>query len=151
MMREEVFKPSAGPIGALGISSETGADWGKDRRTTTKAPPAEMLMAVANSNESLPLPSRVRIKTGMASCNRAHLRSSFLVSLRDTPYSTVRRVISALEPHLRGQTLEVVRAHHNHPESRHQQGDYKASFGALAPLVTFGHLLTVQCFALVTH
>ena len=41
-------------------------------------------MAVANSKESLPLPSRVRIKTGMASCNRAHLRSSLFDNLRDT-------------------------------------------------------------------
>ena len=41
-------------------------------------------MAVANSKESLPLPSLVRIKTGMASCNRAHLRSSFFDNLRDT-------------------------------------------------------------------
>jgi hypothetical protein len=41
-------------------------------------------MAVANSRESLPFPSRVRIKTGMASCNRAHLRSSFLDNLRGT-------------------------------------------------------------------
>src|SRR5450759_1439179 len=81
MIREEVFKPLAGPIGALGISSETSADLGKERRTTTKAPPGEMLMAVANSRESLPLRSRVRIKTGMASCNRAHLRSSFFDNL----------------------------------------------------------------------
>jgi hypothetical protein len=84
MIREEVFKPMAGPIGALGISSETSADLGKERRTTTKAPPGEMLMAVANSRESLPLRSRVRIKTGMASCNRAHLRSSFFDNLRGT-------------------------------------------------------------------
>lgn len=39
-------------------------------------------MAVANSSESLPLPSLVRIKTGMASCNRAHLRCSFFDNLR---------------------------------------------------------------------
>ena len=74
MIREEVFKPLAGPIGALGISSETSADLGKERRTATKAPPGEMLIAVANSRESLSIPSRVRIKIGMASCNRAHLR-----------------------------------------------------------------------------
>src|SRR5260370_31272251 len=71
-------------MGALGISSETSADLGKERRTATKTPPGEMLMAVANSKESLPLPSRVRIKTGMASCNRAHLRSSFFDNLRGT-------------------------------------------------------------------
>ena len=73
--------PLAGPIGALGISRETMADLGKERRTTTKAPPAEMLMAVANSKVSLPLSSRVRTKTGIASCNRAHLRP-FLLKTR---------------------------------------------------------------------
>ena len=41
-------------------------------------------MAVANSRESLPLPSQVRIKTGMASCKRAHFRSSFFDKLRGT-------------------------------------------------------------------
>src|SRR4030081_2742378 len=84
MIREDILKPLAGPIGALGISSETSADLGKERRTITIAPPGEMLMAVANSRESLPFPSRVRTKTGMARCNRAHLRSSFL----DKPRST---------------------------------------------------------------
>jgi len=84
MIREEILKPLAGPIGALGISSETSADLGKERRTITIAPPGEMLMAVANSRESLPFPSRVRTKTGMASCNRAHLRSSFLDKPRGT-------------------------------------------------------------------
>jgi len=77
MIREPALKPFAGPIGALGTSSETSADFGKERRTTTNAPPGEMLIAVANSSESLP-PSRVRTKTGIESCNRAHLRSSFL-------------------------------------------------------------------------
>src|SRR3982074_1627365 len=84
MIREEILKPLAGPIGALGISSEISADLGKERRTITIAPPGEILMAVANSRESLPFPSRLRTKTGMASCNRAHLRSSFL----DKPRST---------------------------------------------------------------
>jgi hypothetical protein len=84
MIREEVFKPLVGPIGALGISNETRVDLGKERRTATKAPPGEMLMEVANSKESLPLPSRIRTKTGMASCSRAHLRSSFLDKLRRT-------------------------------------------------------------------
>jgi hypothetical protein len=84
MIREGVFKPLVGSIGALGISSETSADLGKERRTTTKAPPGETLMAVANSRESLPFPSRVRTKTGMASCNRAPLRSSFFDKLRGT-------------------------------------------------------------------
>src|ERR1700716_1654112 len=84
MIREEILKPLAGPIGALGISSETSADLGKERRTITIAPPGEILIAVANSRESLPFPSRVRTKTGMASCNRAHLRSSLLDKPRGT-------------------------------------------------------------------
>ncbi len=80
MAREEVFNPLMGPR-ALGISSETSADFGKERRTTTIAPAGEMLIAVANSRESSPFPSLVRTKTGMASCNRAHFRSSFFDTL----------------------------------------------------------------------
>jgi len=76
--------PWIGPTGALGISSEITADLGKDRRITTKAPPGEMLIAVANSSESLPPPSRERTKTGMASCSLGHFRSSFLEIVRDT-------------------------------------------------------------------
>jgi hypothetical protein len=77
MIREEVLEPLAIPTGALGISSETGVDWGKERRTTTKAPPGEMFTAVANSRDSLPPRSRVRTKTGMDRCNLGHFRSSF--------------------------------------------------------------------------
>ena len=84
MIREVVFMPWIGPRGALGISNETTDDLGKDRRTTTKAPPAEILTAVANSRESLPAPSRARMKTGMASCSLVDLRSSFFDMLRDT-------------------------------------------------------------------
>jgi hypothetical protein len=103
---EDVLKPLAGPMGALGISSETSADLGKERRTATKTPPGEMLMAVANSKESLPSPSRVRIKTGMASCNRAHLRSSFFDNLRGTCLHHPLRGIHTPRPHLRGQTSD---------------------------------------------
>src|ERR1035437_8435677 len=110
MIREEVFKPLAGPIGALGISSETSADLGKERRTTTKAPPGEMLMAVANSRESLPFPSRVRIKTGMASCNRAHLRSSFFDKLRDTCLVHLKRGLSTMKTAPEGPNSERSRA-----------------------------------------
>src|SRR5216684_1683124 len=106
MICEEVLKPLAGPMGALGISSETSADLGKERRTATKTPPGEMLMAVANSKESLPLPSRVRIKTGMASCSRAHLRSSFFDNLRDTRLHHLIRGNNIPIPHLMGQTSE---------------------------------------------
>jgi hypothetical protein len=82
MIRADVFNPCIDPKGALGISTETTADSCKERRTATNAPPAPMLIAVANSRESLPFPSRARIKTGMASCKRAHLRCSFVDSLR---------------------------------------------------------------------
>jgi hypothetical protein len=78
MTREEVFNPMAGPREELGISRETSADSGKERRITTIAPAGEMLIAVVNSSKSSPIPSIARIKTGMASCNRAHFRSSFL-------------------------------------------------------------------------
>src|SRR5271166_281392 len=123
MTREEAFNPSVGPIGALGISSETKADLGKERRTTTKAPPAEMLIAVANSRQSLPLPSWVRTKTGMASCNRAHLRSSFFDNLRAT--CKVRRswVLAPSRPHLMGQTSERAANARNRPKPRYWQAD----------------------------
>jgi len=91
MIREEVFNPSVGPIGALGISTETRADLGKERRTTTKAPPAEMLMAVANSSKSLPLSSRVRTKTVMARCKRAHLRAFLFDSRSLTCFAYLKK------------------------------------------------------------
>jgi len=68
-------------IGALGISNEIHADLVTDRRTTTKAPPGDILMAVANSRESRPSPSELRTKTGIASFNLGHLRLSFLEKL----------------------------------------------------------------------
>src|SRR5271157_972024 len=123
MIREEVFNPSVGAMGALGISNETKADLGKERRTTTKAPPAEMLIAVANSRQSLPLPSRVRIKTGMASCNRAHLRSSFFDKLRDTCLAHHKEVLKPIRPHLRGQTSERAEPAWNHSKPSLQHGE----------------------------
>jgi hypothetical protein len=66
MAREDRRTPSVDPIGALGISSETGLDFAKERFTTTIAPPAEMFTAVANSSDSLSFSSRLRTKTGMA-------------------------------------------------------------------------------------
>jgi len=87
MTREALGKLPASPIGALGISNETWADFGKEWRTTTKAPPAEMLIAVANSSKSLPLSSRVRTKTGMATCRRVHLRA-FVFDSRCLTYLT---------------------------------------------------------------
>src|SRR6266853_3911534 len=105
MIREEVLTPATGPMGALGISSETSADLAKDRRATTRAPPGEMLIAVANSRESRPFPSRVRTKTGMARSNRAHLRCSFLDRLTGTKVFHPNWALTYLYRHLRGQTL----------------------------------------------
>jgi len=66
-------------MGALGISRETVLDLASARRTITSAPPAETFTAVANSSDSLPLSSRLRTNTGIASCNLGHfLRSSVL-------------------------------------------------------------------------
>jgi len=62
--------------GALGISRETRAESGKERRTATRAPPAEILRAVANSNDSFPSSSRLRTKIGIASGKRGHFRFS---------------------------------------------------------------------------
>jgi len=128
MIREEVFNPLAGPIGALGISSETSADVGKERRTATKAPPGEMLIAVANSRESLSIPSRVRIKTGMASCNRAHLRCSFFNKLRRTCLLHHKEVFTPQRPHLMGQTRRGMETVGNRSKPRSQQGDYRGNF-----------------------
>jgi len=148
MICEEVLKPLAGPMGALGISSETSADLGKERRAATKTPPGEMLIAVANSKESLPLPSRVRIKTGMASCNRAHLRSSFFASVRGTCLHHPLRGIHCPRPHLRGQTLDRSRACLESLQSRHQHGDYRSAIPASGFQVTTGQTTKVQCFSL---
>lgn len=92
MAREDRRMPCAGPIGALGISSETRLDLARDRRTTTKAPPAEMFTAVANSSDSLPFSSRLRTKTGIASCSRAHLRCSLLGEFRLTACPSETRI-----------------------------------------------------------
>jgi len=62
--------------GALGISSETCAESGKERRTATSAPPAEMFKAVANSSSSFPSSSRLRTKMGIANGRRDHFRHS---------------------------------------------------------------------------
>jgi hypothetical protein len=126
MIREEVLKPLAGPTGALGISRETRLDLGKERRTTTRAPPGEMLTAVANSRESLSFRSRVRINIGMARCNRAHLRSSFLGEMRRTYLDHLERY-QPRQPHLRGQTSERSQAAWNRSKPRHRHGDYRSN------------------------
>jgi hypothetical protein len=85
--REKLGNAVRGPMGALGISRETDVDLGKERRTTTSAPPAEILMAVANSRQSWPFPLLVRTKTGMASCNRAHFLVFFIIVRRATQFA----------------------------------------------------------------
>lgn len=75
-IREALGKEFPETRGALGISSRTCAESGKERRTATKAPPAEIFNAVANSNISFPSSSRLRTKIGMASGRRGHFRLS---------------------------------------------------------------------------
>jgi hypothetical protein len=98
--------PSAEPMGALGISSETGLDLASARRTITNAPPAEMLTAVANSSDSLPLSSRLRMKTGMARCRRAHFRCSFLGEFALTVSAAENKYEQASTPQIGGQTSD---------------------------------------------
>jgi len=90
-MREAFGKEFPETSGALGISSKTCADSGKERRTATKAPPAEIFNAVANSNSSFPSSSRLRTKIGIASGRRGHFRFSV---------SGVRRFNASLESEL---------------------------------------------------
>jgi hypothetical protein len=75
-LREALGKAARAANGALGISSEMAAEGPRTRRTATSMPPALTLRAVANSRHSLPLSSRLRTKTGIASGNRTHLRRS---------------------------------------------------------------------------
>src|SRR5215467_12247479 len=75
-VRDDFGNEAEAARGALGISSRTRADWGRARRSAINAPPPPMLSAVANSRNSLPLSSRLRTKTGMASGKRSHLRDS---------------------------------------------------------------------------
>ena len=86
-----------GPMGALGISSDIGVDFGNEWRVATRAPPAEMLMAVANSNKSLLFSSRVRRKTGMASRNLAHFRMFFRFGLPLTCATHPKLVLTAVK------------------------------------------------------
>ena len=62
--------------GALGISSKTCADSGKERRTATRAPPAEMFSAVANSRELFAFFVAAAHKYGDREGRRGHLRRS---------------------------------------------------------------------------
>ncbi len=60
-------------------------------------------MAVANSKESVPLPSRARTNTGMARCKRGHLRSFFFNKLRDTGLVHPEPVFAQQTSHIMGQ------------------------------------------------
>ena len=75
-LRDDLGKSARETRGALWISSVTCDESGKERRTATKIPPAETFNAVANSNNSLPLSSRLRTKTGISKGMRTHLRRS---------------------------------------------------------------------------
>jgi hypothetical protein len=148
MIREEGLKPLAGAMGALGISTETSVDFGKERRTTTIAPPGEMLMAVANSRESLPPRSQVRIKTGMASCNRAHLRSSFFDKLLGTCLHHPMRDIHTQESTPGAKLRTGVESAWNHSKPPHQQGNYRSNCTIGDFIMTAGQAKKVQRFSL---
>jgi hypothetical protein len=75
-LREALGKWEVETSGALGISSKTCAESGKERRRATKAPPAETFKAVANSSNSLSFSSLLRTKIGIASGRRSHFRRS---------------------------------------------------------------------------
>lgn len=63
--------------GALGISSETCAEYGIEWRTAISIPPAETFSAVENSRNSLSASwARLLTKTGMARGSRGHRRRS---------------------------------------------------------------------------
>jgi hypothetical protein len=113
-MREALGSAAAVAKGALGISSETCAESGKERRTATKAPPAEILRAVANSRNSLPFSSRLRTNTGIARGRRVHLRRSVSGFRRFNPAPWIRTYaresrIWGAKPHTRMGRLQVKR------------------------------------------
>ena len=107
-IREAPGKVAAEASGALGISNRTCDESGRERRTATRAPPAEMFKAVANSNKSLPFSSRVRTKTGIASGKRSQLRRSVSGFSRFKCLSLIHRV-NGYPPHLGGQITHVLR------------------------------------------
>jgi hypothetical protein len=111
-MREALGRAAAVAKGALGISSETCAESGKERRTATSAPPAEILRAVANSRNSFPFSSRLRTNTGMARGSRVHLRRSVSGFRRFNPAPWIRTYaresrIWGAKPHTRMGRLQV--------------------------------------------
>src|SRR5271168_1972515 len=92
--------------GALGISRETWAAEGMERRTATSMPPAETLRAVANSRNYLSGSVWLRTKTGMAKGKRGHCRRSAVGVLPFTLTHTPSRLVSTQNfKHLRGQIV----------------------------------------------
>src|SRR5581483_12103934 len=77
----------------------------RERRTATRAPPAETFNAVANSRNSLPLSSLLRTKTGIASGNLGHCRRSVLEAAGFTRAPAF--VVDCGIPHLGGQIKTV--------------------------------------------
>ena len=102
-LRENLGKSAFATGGALGISSKSCEESGKERRTATKAPPAETFNAVANSNHSLSFPSLPRTKIGIARGRRCHFRRSGDAFLRSKVHPLLQIGI-ALLPHLGGQS-----------------------------------------------
>ena len=100
-LRDDLGKSARETRGALGISSVTCDESGKERLTATRIPPAETFNAVANSNNSLPFSSRLRTNTGIARGKRTHLRcsDSGLVLVKMMP----REQLTPVLPHLWGQ------------------------------------------------
>ena len=98
-----------GAKGALGISSVICVDGGSVRRTATRAPPAPMFSAVANSRNSLPFSLRLRTKTGMASGSRVHLRRSFSALDRINGLPKQPEALAPSSSHLLCQMQGIVR------------------------------------------
>ena len=103
-LRENLGKSAFATGGALGISSKTCEESGKERRTATRAPPAETFNAVANSNHSLSFPSSPRTKIGIARGRRCHFRRSGDAFLRSKVHPLLQ-IGNALLPHLGGQSF----------------------------------------------
>jgi len=99
-LRQDLGKTAVEASGTLGISSKTCEESGKERRTATRAPVAEMFSAVANSSNSLPFLSQLRTKTGMARGNRGQRRRSTAGFFVFTPALSLRSDLNT--KHTRG-------------------------------------------------
>ena len=104
------------------------------RRIATSIPPALTFKAVANSRNSLPLPSRLRTKTGIASGNRAHFRRSF-PALAPFMQTFPSQLAPCHQEHLRGQMSgkyrSETRKENQIPPSRTAKPARKREFAAL--------------------